>query len=166
MGHSIEHNKVRKSNVKVKAILEIPQPKSVEDVRRFLGMVTNYSRFIPNASNITAPMRHLLRKDSKFKWTNQCQAVFNNMKREIASDRVLMPFNPNLQIQLTCDASPQGISHLVGGNERPIAFSSRSLTPAEQNYSQFDREALAIVYAFQHFSTIFGRFFKLVTDLN
>lgn len=169
LGHTIEYNKVQKSQSKVTAILKIPQPKSVEEVRRFLGMVTYYSRFIPNASTITAPIRHLLKETSKFIWTTQCQAAFNTLKNEIASDRVLMPFNPALPVQLTCDASPKGIaavlSHLVGDYERPIAFASRSLTPAEQNYSQLDREALAIVYAVQHFHEyIFGRPFKLVTD--
>lgn len=74
-----------------------------------------------------------------------------------------------LPVQLTCDASPTGVagvlSHVIDGSERAIAFASRSLTPAEQNYSQLDREALAIVFAVQHFHEyLFGRPFKMVTD--
>lgn len=169
LGHNIQHNRVRKSESKVQAILDMPQPQCVEDVRRFLGMVTYYARFIPNASTITTPLRQLLRKDATFKWSLKCKKAFDDLKREIASDRVLIPFNPELPVQLACDASPTGIagvlSHLIGDKERPIAFASRSLTPAEQNYSQLDREALAIVYAVQHFHQyVFGRLFKLVTD--
>ncbi|XP_046810023.1 uncharacterized protein K02A2.6-like [Lucilia cuprina] len=104
-----------------------------------------------------------------FKWSNECREAFNKLKKEIASDRVLMPYDPELPLQLACDASPTGIagvlSHLVDGEERPIAFASRSLTSAEQNYSQLDREALAIYYAVQYFHEyLFGRQFNLITD--
>lgn len=79
-----------------------------------------------------------------------------------------MPFNPELLIQLSCDASPTGIAgillHIID-QERPIAFASRSLTQAEQNYSQLDKEALAIVFAVDHFfQYLFARPFKLITD--
>ena len=62
-----------------------------------------------------------------------------------------MPYNPSLPVQRVCDASPVGIvgilSHIVDSKEWPISFASRSLTQAEQNYSQLDREALAIVFS-------------------
>ena len=66
-----------------------------------------------------------------------------------------MPYDPSLPVQLACDASPVGIAgilcHIVDGEEQQISFSSRSLTQAEQNYSQLDREALAIVFSVQRF---------------
>lgn len=73
------------------------------------------------------------------------------MKEKLISSEVLTHYDPNLPIKLTCDASPDGIgavlSHIVSKNEsRPVAFFSRSLTQAERNYSQLDREALAIVF--------------------
>lgn len=65
-----------------------------------------------------------------------------------------MPYNPDIMVQLACDANPAGIagvlSHLVNDEELPVAFASRSSTQAEQHDSQLDREALAIVYAVQH----------------
>ena len=103
-------------------------------------------------------------------WSNNCKRAFGALKHEIASDRVLMPFNPELPVQLACDASPTGIagvlSHLVDGTKkRLIVFASRSLTAAEKNYSQLDREAIAIFYAVQHFHEYFyGKLFKLITD--
>lgn len=80
-----------------------------------------------------------------------------------------MPYNPQLPVMLACDASPTGIaavlSHKMNGEERPVAFISRSLTRAEQNYSQLDREALAIIFAVdKFFMYLHGREFTLLTD--
>lgn len=169
LGHVVEFNKIKMAESKVSAILDMPRPNNADDVRRFLGMVTYYARFIPNLSSITTPLRRLLKKDSKFKWTNDCEKSFKKLRGELASDRVLTPYNPGLPLQLACDAGPTGIagilSHIVGGHERPIAYASRALTSAEQNYSQLDREALAIVFSVQHFHEyLFARPFKLITD--
>ena len=65
----VECNRTLKSPAKTKTIIDMPRPKSVDDVCRFLGMVTYYSRFIPNASTRTAPMQKILKKDTRFKWT-------------------------------------------------------------------------------------------------
>ncbi|KYN05031.1 Uncharacterized protein K02A2.6 [Cyphomyrmex costatus] len=132
-------------------------------------MVTYYSRFIPDVSTITYPLRKLLIKDSTFRWTKACEDAFLKLKNEISSDRILTPYNPELPLVITCDASPTGVagmlSHVLNGIEKPIAFASRSLTSAERNYSQLDREALAIVFAINHFFMyVFGRKFKLITD--
>lgn len=169
LGHVIKLNQILKSNSKISSITELPKPESVDDVRRFLGMVTYYSRFIPNCSTLTSPLRSLTKKNANFKWTLQCEKAFNNIKKEIASDRVLVPYNPRLPLQLACDASPTGIagvlSHIIGDEERPIAFASRSLTEAEKNYSQIDREALAIVFSVDYFyQYLFARSFILITD--
>lgn len=169
LGHIIEFNKISKSPQKIRAVVDMPRPSNVEELRRFLGMVTYYSRFLPNNSSVTYPLRQLLRKNAKFRWTAACEAAFKKLKNEIASDRTLTPYDPMLPLVLTCDASPVGIAgvlaHSIEGQERPIAFASRSLTTAEQNYSQLDREALAIVFSVNHFFTyLFGRHFKLVTD--
>ncbi|UYV69874.1 K02A2.6-like [Cordylochernes scorpioides] len=147
----------------------MPQPKNIADLRRFLGMITYYSRFLPDVSTITYPLRRLLKKDKNFFWSAQCQAAFIKLKNEVASYRVLIPFDTNLPVTLTTDASPVGIaavlSHGINKVENPIAFASRSLTDAEQNYSQLDREALAIVFGVDHFfDHLFGHKFTLITD--
>ena len=90
-------------------------------------MVTYYVRFIPNASTITTPLPLLLRQNVQLKWSNNCKRAFGALKHEIASDRVLMPFNSELPVQLACDAVPTGIagvlSHQVDGTqERPYCI--------------------------------------------
>ncbi|XP_017478638.1 PREDICTED: uncharacterized protein K02A2.6-like [Rhagoletis zephyria] len=169
LGYVVQHNKVLKSPAKVAAIVDMPEPHSIEEVRRFLGMVTYYGRFIPNVSTITTPLRKLLKKGERFRWSSECQNAFSLLKQEISSDRVLTLYNPEIPLQLACDASPTGIaavlSHIQNGEEKPISFASRSLTPAEQNYSQLDREALAIFFGVRHFHEyLYGQTFKLVTD--
>ena len=169
LGYCISHNKISKCPKKVEAIVKMPVPQSPDELHRFLGMVTYYARFIPNLSTMTYPLRQLLQKDKKWVWSKQCQTSFDKLKSEILSDRVLIPFNPSLPVSLACDASPTGIagvlSHVINDEERPIAFISRSLTKAEQNYSQLDREALAIIFCVTKFYMyLSGKQFTLITD--
>ncbi|KAL1447951.1 hypothetical protein WDU94_000597 [Cyamophila willieti] len=122
-----------------------------------------------SSSTITAPIRKLLSSNSKFFWSTECEAAFIKLKNLIASDQTLVPYDPQLPVTVACDASPVGIgavmSHIIDGVEKPIAFVSRSLSPAEVNYSQIDREALAIVFALDKFHIyLYGRKFTLLTD--
>lgn len=169
LGYVIEQGKISKDPAKVTAITNAPRPTNQDDVKRFLGIVTYYSKFIPNTSTLTYPLRLLLQKRRKFYWSSTCEAAFINLKNEIASDTVLTPFNPDLPLTIDCDASPTGISgvlsHTIDGVDRPVAFASRSLTKTEMNYSQLDREALAIVFALKKFYYyIYGRKFTLYSD--
>lgn len=169
LGHIIEFNKIRKSPTKTEAVQKMPRPTNPDEVRRFLGLVTYYARFIPDFSTMTYPLRCLLRKEVRWLWTSKCENAFLQLKTELCSDRVLIPFDPSLPLNLTTDASPTGVaailSHNVEGNERPIAYASRSLTQAEMNYSQLDREALAILFGVSHFYYyLFGKHFYLITD--
>uniref|UniRef100_A0A0K8T6F4 RNA-directed DNA polymerase n=1 Tax=Lygus hesperus TaxID=30085 RepID=A0A0K8T6F4_LYGHE len=169
LGHVVSFNKIQKCPTKVQAISQMPRPKDVDELRRFLGLVTYYAKFVPDFSSKSYPLRRLLRVGEKFIWTAAAEASFLNLKSELCSDRVLVPFDPSKPVVLTTDASPTGIaailSHEIEGYERPIAYASRALTQAESNYSQLDREALAIIYAANHFfNYIFGKRFVLVTD--
>ncbi|XP_011882947.1 PREDICTED: uncharacterized protein K02A2.6-like [Vollenhovia emeryi] len=80
LGHVVQHNQISKSPAKVQAILEMPRPKNVEEVRRFLGLLTYYARFIPDLSTKTTPLRTLLKKNYNFKWSATCEAAFTHLK--------------------------------------------------------------------------------------
>ncbi|XP_065223070.1 uncharacterized protein K02A2.6-like [Planococcus citri] len=169
LGFVIEKGKIGKSPEKMEAVKNLPRPKDADEIRRFIGLITYYHRFIPNLSNLTAPLRALLKKNAKFFWSSECESAFIKLKEEICSDRVVVPFDPMKPLILTTDASPVGVgavlSHFSDGEERPIAYASRSLTPAEKNYSQLDREALAIIFATTYFyNYLLGKKFTLVTD--
>lgn len=117
LGYVVSLNKIEKCPDKVQAIIDMPRPQNVEQLGRFLGMITYYSKFLPDFSTLTFPLRQLLEKNKKFNWTKQCEESFKKLKQEILKDRVIVPFNEALPIKLACDASPTGIaavlSHIV-----------------------------------------------------
>ncbi|GBO15598.1 Retrovirus-related Pol polyprotein from transposon 17.6 [Araneus ventricosus] len=167
--HVVENNKISLSPSKVEAIIRIQQPRNVQELRQFLGMVAYYSRFIPDVSTITYPLRKILRKNQKFYRNTEREQAFLQLKEEISSDRVLIPFDPELPVTLATDASPVRVaavlSHIVDNVEKSVAFASRSLTEAERNYSQLHKEALAIIFGVSHFiNYIYDRHFVLITD--
>ena len=111
-----------------------------------------------------------MEQGKRWNWTTECEEAFHSVKKLITSDMVLTHYDPGRPLRLACDASPVGIgaflSHIMeDGSERPIAFTSRTLTKAERNYSQIDKEALALVWGVKKFHLyLFGRHFTLVTD--
>ena len=112
----------------------------------------------------------MLESNYQWSWTDQCEEAFSQVKVMIAEDLVLTHYDPDLPLQLACDASPVGIgavlSHVMAdGTEQPIAFASRSLSKAERNYAQIDKEALATVWEVTKFHNyLFGKNFTLLTD--
>ncbi|XP_028656990.1 uncharacterized protein K02A2.6-like [Erpetoichthys calabaricus] len=169
-GHIIDKNGLHQSPDKIDAVLKAPQPENVTQLRSFLGLINYYHRFLPNLSTVLHPLNCLLRKGNKWEWSQDCEQAFNTAKQLITSDEVLTHFNPKLPLRLACDASPYGIgavlSHkMLDGTERSIAFASRSLSPAEKNYAQIDREGLSLVWAVKKFNQyLYGKHFTLVTD--
>uniref|UniRef100_A0A0N4W5J5 RNA-directed DNA polymerase n=1 Tax=Haemonchus placei TaxID=6290 RepID=A0A0N4W5J5_HAEPC len=112
----------------------------------------------------------LLRKNALFKWSAECQDAFQRAKDVLASDFLLTHYDPSKEIVIAADASEYRLgavmSHrLSDGTKKAIHHASRSLTAAERNYGQVEKEALAITFALQKFHRyIYGRHFKLLTD--
>lgn len=126
----IDDQGIHKTSQKVDAIRNAKRPDNVKEVQAFLGLVTFYGRFVPNLSTIAHPLYYLLRQDVEWNWSDQCQQALDRIKEEITSTTFLTHFKPNLPV--VCDASSVGIgavlAHVMSnGNERPIAYSSRSL---------------------------------------
>ena len=169
-GFKISKDGLHKMPDKVEAVVNAPTPENKTQLRAFLGLLNYYHKFLRNVAHEIQPLHQLLQKDKPFIWSAHCQQAFLKAKQMITSEEVLMRYNPNLPLRLACDASPYGIggvlSHLTENNEeRPIGYISRTLTPAEKNYSQIDKEALAIVWSVKKFyNYICGRHFTLYTD--
>lgn len=170
LGHVIDRTGLHKAPSKVKAIVEAPSPINVSQLRSFLGLLTYYARFVPNLANRLKPLHELLNKVTKWKWTEKCEKAFKDVKLALSKSEALAHFDPKLPIQLACDASPYGVGAVVShitpsGEERPIAFASRTLSKAESNYAQIEREALSIVFGVKKFHQyLYGRKFTLLTD--
>lgn len=170
LGHIVDRNGLSKTTERVQAIIEAPQPQEASEVRAFAGLINYYGRYIKNLAHIMNPMYKLLRKGTQFKWTMDCERAFKQIKEEVARKVTLSHFNSNLPIILETDASERGIggvlSHrLANGEERPVAFFSRTLTKAESNYPVIQKEALAIVEATKKFyQYVVGHKFIMRTD--
>ena len=169
-GHKIAVEGLRQSPKKVKAIVDMPVPQDVSQLRSFLGMVQYYARFLPDLSTHLNPLHRLLAKDQKWSWGPREEESFQKVKKMLADDHVPTHFDPDLPVVVATDSSSYGlgavISHeLPDGSERPIANASRSLSPTEKKYSQIEKEALGIIWGVKKFQTYLeGRHFKLITD--
>ncbi|RUS88762.1 hypothetical protein EGW08_003479 [Elysia chlorotica] len=146
----------------------VPEDKS--QLRSFLGLLNYYHKFLNNIAHIARPLHELLQKNTPFKWSPACEQAFLKAKEMIASDEMLMRYSPNLPIHLACDASPYGIGAVLSqvtddNEERPIAYASRTLSKAERNYFQIDKEALSIVWGVKKFfNYVCGCHFTIITD--
>ncbi|KAL1447833.1 hypothetical protein WDU94_013915, partial [Cyamophila willieti] len=150
LGCSIPENKL-------KALNEIPIPKDVTQVKSFLGFVNYYSKFLPNMSTVLSPLYELLKKNTKFVWSEKQNMAFQKVKQMLLSTNVLTHYDPSLDIVVSCDSSAYGIGGVIAhkmpdGSERPIAFTSRTLNSSEKNYACIHKEALAIVYTIKQFN--------------
>lgn len=170
LGYRLTKEGISPQPKKVEAVLKAPAPSSLQELRAYLGMLNYYSKFLPNISHRLAPLYDLLKKDCVWKWTLKHQTAFEDSKRCLSSKNLLVHFDTNVPVILTCDASPRGVSAILShsfddGTERPIAYGSRSLDKAEQNYSQLDKEALSIIFGLRKFHKyIFGQHVTIRTD--
>ena len=170
LGHRISANGVHTTKEKTQAIIEAPEPKNIQELRSFLGLLNYYAKFIPNLASLLYPLHELLRKDCRWHWTKKCSEVFVEAKKKMTSAPVLAHYDPSLPIVLAGDASAYGIGAVIShsfpdGSERPIAYASRSLSCPERNYAQVEKEALALIFGLSKFHQyLYGRTFILQTD--
>ncbi|KAM7309689.1 retrovirus-related Pol polyprotein from transposon 17.6 [Ixodes scapularis] len=169
LGHRIDAQGLHPERTNLEAVTEAPRPTSVSQLKSFLGFVTYYAKFLPNLSTTLAPLYRLLAKGAQWQWDGDQERAFRKTKQAMAEAKFLVHYNPRQQLRLECDASPGGLgavlSHRMHGKDYPIAFRSRTLTKAERNYSQLEKEALALVFGVTKFRDyLFGNRFTLVTD--
>ena len=149
---------------------ELPVPANLDSLRSFLGLAGYYRRFIPHFATIAAPLNALTKKGAPFIWTEQQQAAFLTLKSFLCSAPVLAYPALDRPFILQTDASNLGLGAVLAqidskGMERVVSYASRSLTPREKNYSTMEKEALAIVFATQHFRVyLVGHKFQIITD--
>ncbi|MCG8032586.1 MAG: aspartyl protease family protein, partial [Candidatus Thiodiazotropha taylori] len=169
MGHVLSESGVGPSEAKVSAVLNAREPRSISEVRSWLGLVQYNARFIPDLATISAPLRELTHKNAIFKWGQAEQNSFDRLKKCLASAGTLAYYDKNAQTQVIADASPVGLGAVLtqkqGDDYRVISYASRSLTDTEKRYSQTEKEALSLVWACERFHVyLYGTNFELLTD--
>ena len=142
-------------------------------------MVQYYGRHVPELSTLSGPLNELQRKDAVFNWTQQQQSAFEKLKSELAGRRVLIYFNEKRNLFLETDASEYAVGavlfHIgkseINSNikaqtaEQGISYSLSTLSAAKRNYSQIEKEALAIIFGIKKYDKyLMGWHFNLYTD--
>lgn len=169
LGHVVTADGVRTNPDKIETIKNWPLPKNEKDLRAFLGVLGYYRKFIRDFAKIAKPLTVQLRKGESIQHTKEFVTAFERCKHILSSSQVLAYPDFKKPFNLTTDASKFAIGAVLSqgpiGQDRPIAFASRTLSKSEENYSTIEKELLAIDWACKYFRPyLFGRRFTLYTD--
>jgi hypothetical protein len=150
LGHILSATGIRVLPDRITAILQYPPPANLKALRRFMGMVGFYGRFIPEFSGKSAVLHDLKKKGVRFEWRAEHQAAFEGLKRALSSAPVLQIPDFGKEFVLATDASERAISTVlqqrVENDLAPISYYSRVLSPAERQYSVYEKECLAVLF--------------------
>jgi transposase InsO family protein len=174
LGHQISSAGCKPLPDKVAAITGYPKPATMKDLRRFLGMLNFYRRFVKKAAEIQSPLHNLLtnaRKNDKrpVAWNPEAEAAFEQCKEELANAALLAHPMEHGDLTLTTDASDVAIGGVlqqrVQDSWQPLGFFSKKLTSTQKNYSTYDRELLGVYESVKHFRHMLeARVFTIQTD--
>jgi hypothetical protein len=165
LGHVISQEGIAVNPSKVASVLEWEAPKNVKEIRGFLGMAGYYQRFIEGFSKIAEAMTKLLRKNTPFVWSEECEASFQALKEKPTTTPMLVVPETDKDYTVYCDTSKNGLGCVLMQDRKVIAYGSRQLRPHEVNYPTHDLELAAVVFAlkgWRHF--LHGAKCELYTD--
>ena len=139
LGVVIGPNGIEMEEEKVDGVLSWPQPKTVKDIRKFLGLANYYRRFIKDFARVARPLNILTRKDKKWWWKEAQQEAFNKLKQVFTTKPVLVALDLDKEFRVEANASNYttgGVLSIKCSDDkwRPVAFISKSLSDTERNY--------------------------------
>ena len=169
LGHIVSARGVATDHTKTEKVATWPEPRTLAEVQGFLGLASYYRRFIKNFAAIAKPLHRLTEKGREFCWTEACADAFKELKHRLTTAPILAFPDYNLPFILDTDASGTGIgavlSQVQEGEERVVAYASRTLSKQERRYCVTRRELLAVVTFIRHFRHyLLGCHFELRTD--
>jgi len=170
LGHRISDLGIGTSEGTVRAVNAFPRPHNIKTLQHFLGLTVYYRRHIKDFAKLAAPLYACLKKDAKWDWDSECEGAFIRLKQKLTSAPILAHPNYEQPFILHSDASTYGLGAVLSQindkkEEHPILYISRSLSPAEANYSATELECLGIVWAVQKLHPYLdGSQFTLITD--
>src|ERR1051325_9799078 len=152
LGVIITPNSIEMDPVKLDGIRNWPTPKSVRNVRQFIGFCNFYRKFINHYSDITKPLNSLTRKTTTFEWTEEAELSFNKLKESFLKHPILQMVDETKPFEIECDASAFASGAVLlqrdtNGDKHPVSYFSKAHTPAERNYAIPDQEFMAIIKA-------------------
>ena len=166
LGHRVDAEGLHPTTDKLRAVVEAPTPKNIQELRSFLGLLNYYSNFIANLSAILHPLNRLLSKDNPWEWTSECETAFQEAKRSLTSSTVLVHYNPDLPLKVAADASSRGLGAVLSqvmpdGMEHPVACISNPLLSRKKICTS----CLALIFAVKKFHQyLYGRLWLQITS--
>lgn len=167
--HQVSGDGISPDASNIEKVQNFAVPKDVTQLESFLGLANYYRKFIRNFANIAEPLSRLLHKDTKFQWTDQCQKVFEMLRNSLTVYTILA--NPDFKQPFRDQTDASGwaegavLSQEYKGEEKVIAYASSTLSKAKRNWSSYDKEFYAVVWAIRHFRPYLGGSrFEVMTD--
>ncbi|CAM8912699.1 unnamed protein product [Rhodiola kirilowii] len=154
LGFVVTHRGIKIDQTKIKAIQEMPEPKSLKELRGLQGRLAYIRRFISNLAGRCQPFSHLMKKDAPFIWDDKCRKAFDSIKKYLSTAPVLGAPIPGKPLILYVAAQEKSLGAMCAQEtderkERPLYYLSRTLVGAELNYSPIEKICLALVFAVQ-----------------
>ena len=170
LGFNIKNGRIFPEDKNLLAVKNFPVPKNKKNVKQFLGLCNFYRKFVKGFANKALPLTNLTKNKYAFNWTDECQAAFDALKKDLIQSPCLIIPNVKNDFILHTDASGFAIGAVLSqydenGDLHPVGYASRSLKDAETRYSVFEKELLAIVWGIGNFRQyLYGRQFTLFCD--
>lgn len=174
LGYDVSKEGIEPTEERIKTISNYPEPKNVQELRRFLGILNFYKESIPKSAHTQRPLYKYLctakKNDrTKIQLKEDEKRAFEECKESIKAAVTLSHPSAQQTLGLMCDASDSCcggvLQQKVHGKWKPLGFFSKKLNDAQQRYSTYDRELLAIYLAIRHFRRMFeGREIIVYTD--
>ena len=170
LGHVVSKEGNKPDPKNVEAIQKVRPPKTVKEVRRFLGMASFYRKHIKDFAEIALPLNKLTRKNQPFEWSEDCQRSLDTLKDLLTRAPVLVGADISQPFIVTTDASNSHVGGVLSqiqpdGSNQPIGYFSKKLIPTETKYSATDKEALGVVLTCRNFHHyLWGSKFTILTD--
>jgi hypothetical protein len=164
LGHIVSHEGVKVDPNKIKAMMDWPIPKTLKNLRGFLGLTGYYRKFVRNYGRIATPLTTLTKKDA-FSWTPEATKAFEQLKEVMCKAPVLTTPDFTKTFIVECDALGNGIGVVLMQEGRPLAFESRPLKGKDLHKPIYEKEMMAILHALKKWHPyLIGRHFKVKTD--
>ena len=165
LGHYISSGGVTTDPKKIEAVINWPVPKTVKQLRGFLGLTGYYRRFVKDYGKIAQPLTALCKTNAALKWSDEADKAFQKLKRVMTATPVLALPDFTMEFVIETDASGSGIGAVLMQQGHPLAFISKALSVKHQALSAYDKEMFAILFAVKkwHYYLV-GRHFTIRTD--
>jgi hypothetical protein len=142
LGYVVTPQGIEVDHAKVEAIHGWPIPKSLSQVRCFLGLAGFYHRFVTDFSTIAAPLNELTKKAVPFSWGTRQENAFDMLKDKLSHAPLLQLPDFNKSFELECDAGGIRLGGVLLHERKPAAYFSEKLSGPVLNYSTYDKELL------------------------